>query len=80
MPRFNLIKYGDIYLKKSTSLLKCCKDKPAQKNSNGNIARFNEANVPTYLFKRREKIADKTDNYGAKYVHMMVPLKYLSNF
>ena len=55
MPRFNLIKYGNIYLKKSASLLKCCKDKPAQKNSNGNIARFNEANVPTYLFKRKEK-------------------------
>ena len=74
------MKYSDIYLKKSACLLQYCKDEPAQRNNNGNIARFNEANVPTCLFKRKEKIADKTDNYGAKYVHMTVPLKYLSNF
>ena len=55
-----------------------CKDIPAV-NNNGSIFEFNDANA-TDSFNFKAKITGATDNNGRKYVEIMVPLKYLSNF
>ena len=48
--------------------------------NNGDITDFNESNADTNLFILKVKLTRQTGNNGAKYVEIMLPLKYLSNF
>ena len=69
MPMYNLIEYSDNYSKTSGSLWQYCRDEP-----NSNLA-------DSKSFKSKIKITGKTpDDGNAKYVEIIVPLKYLSNF
>ena len=69
MPMYNLIEYSDNYSKTSGRLWQYCRDEP-----NGNLA-------DSKSFKSKIKITGKTpDDGNAKYVEIIVPLKYLSNF
>ena len=79
MPMYNLIAYSDNYLKASRSLWKFCRDEPAV-DDNGAVTDFTEANADTNSFKRKEKLIVQTGSNGTKYVDIMVPLKYLSDF
>ena len=69
IPMYNLIEYSNNYSKISGSLWQYCRDEP-----NGNLA-------DSKSFKSKIKITGKTpDDGNAKYVEIIVPLKYLSNF
>ena len=69
MPMYNLIEYIDNYSKTSGSLWQHYKDDP-----NDNLA-------DSESFKYKVKITGKTAADGnTKYVEILVPLKYLSNF
>ena len=69
MPMYNLIEYSDNYAETSGSLWQYYRDEP-----NDNLA-------TSESFKSKIKITGKTpDNANEKYVEIMVPLKYLSNF
>ena len=69
MLMYNLIEYSDNYLKTSGSLWQYYRDEP-----NNNLA-------DSETFKSKIKITGKTPAAGnEKYVKIMVPLKYLSNF
>ena len=69
MPVYNLIEYRDNYSKTSGRLWQYYKDDPK-----GNIENSES-------FKYKIKITAKTPNNGnTKYVEIIVPLKYLSNF
>ena len=78
MPMYNLIEYSDNYAKTAESLWQYCKYIPAR-NANDEIIVFSEDNT-TDSFKFKAKIIGETGNDGTKYVEIMVPLKYLSNF
>ena len=66
---YNLIEYSDNYTKTSGSLWQHYKDEP-----NDNLE-------DSESFKSKIKITGKTpDDDNEKYVEIMVPLKYLSNF
>ena len=78
MPMYNLIEYSDNYAKTTGSLWQYCKDIPAR-NANNEIIIFSDDNT-TDSFKFKAKITGQTGNDGTKYVEIMVPLKYLSNF
>ena len=69
MPMYNLIEYSDNYSKTSGILWQYYKDNPIDNIENSE------------LFKYKIKITGKTPNNGnTKYVEIIVPLKYLSNF
>ena len=69
MLMYNLTEYSDNYLKTSGSLWQYYRDEP-----NNNLA-------DSETFKSKIKITGKTPAAGnEKYVKIMVPLKYLSNF
>ena len=69
MPMYNLIEYSDSYSKTSGSSWQCDKDDP-----NDNLGNSES-------FKSKVKITGKTPAVGnIKYVEIIVPLKYLSNF
>ena len=78
MPLYNLIEYSDNYAKTTGSLWQYCKDIPAR-NANDEITRFTGGNT-TDSSKFKAKITGETRNDGTKYVEIIVPLKYLSNF
>ena len=78
MPMYNAIEYSDNYAKTTGRLWQYCKDIPAR-NANNEIIIFAENNT-TDSFKFKAKITGQTGNDGTKYVEIMVPLKYLSNF
>ena len=75
MPMYNLIEYSDIYSKTSGSLWQYYRDE----DGNNNIINFPPDNNNSILFKVKEKITGQAENYGTKYVEIMVPSKYLSN-
>ena len=79
MPMYNLIEYSDNYAKATGSLWQYCKDIPARNANDGEIITF-DANNLTDSFKFKAKITGQTGDDGTKYVEIMVPLKYLSNF
>ena len=69
MPMYNLVEDSDNYAKTSGSLWQYYRDEP-----NDNLA-------DSESFKSKIKITGKTPNNGnEKYVEIMIPLKYLSNF
>ena len=69
MPMYNLIEYSNNYSKTSGSLWQYYKDDP------------NDSLTGSKSFKSKVKIIGNTPNSGnTKYVGIMVPLKYLSNF
>ena len=74
MPIYNLIEYSDNYSKTS----EYCKDIPAVGNNNA-ITNFAENNL-TDSFNFKAKMTGQFEDDGTKYVEIMVPLKYLSNF
>ena len=78
MPMYNLIEYSDNYAKTTGSLWQYCKDIPVRDNNNL-IGGFTAANL-TDSFNFKAKITCQTGNDGTKYVEIIVPLKYLSNF
>ena len=78
MPMYNLIEYSDNYAKTTGILWQYCKDIPARDNNN-NVIAF-DANNLTDSFNFKVKITGQTGDDGTKYVEIMVPLKYLSNF
>ena len=78
MPMYNLIEYSDNYAKTTGSLWQYCKDIPAR-NDNNQIFNFVVNNL-TDSFNFKVKFTGQTGNDGTKYVEIMVPLKYLSNF
>ena len=78
MPMYNLIEYSDNYAKTTGSLWQYCKNIPAL-NTNDQIIIFAEGNL-TDSFNLKVKITGRTGNDRTKYVEIMVPLKYLSNF
>ena len=69
MPMYNLIEFSNNYSKTSGSLWQYYKDDP-----NDNI-------TDSESFKFKVKITGKTpNNRNTKYIEIIVPLKYLSNF
>ena len=78
MSMYNLIEYSDNYAKSTGRLWQYCKDIPAR-NDNDEIIIFDVNNV-TDSFNFKVKFTGRTGNNGTKYVEIMVPLKYLSNF
>ena len=78
MPMYNLIEYSDNYAKTTGSLGQYGKDIPAR-SANDEIIIF-DVNKTTDSLKFKAKITGKTGNDGTKYVEIIVPLKYLSNF
>ena len=78
MPMYNLIDYSNNYSKTSGSLWQYCKDIPEVDNNNA-IINFTENNF-TNSFNFKVKMTGQTGDDGTKYVEIMVPLKYLSNF
>ena len=69
IPMYNLIGYSDNYSKTYGSLWQYQKDEP-----NNNLA-------DSKTFKSKSKMTGNTLNDGnTKYVEIIVPLKYLSNF
>ena len=76
MRMYNLIEYRDNYSKKSGSLWKYCKDKPAL-NNNGDIVDFNGASA-TDSFNFNTKLTGQTDDdREINNVKILVPLKFL---
>ena len=75
---YNLIEYSDNYWKTSGSFLEQHRKKPFIDNN------IDIIDVPDGLdstsFKYQQKITCQTRNDGTKYVQIMIPLKYLSNF
>ena len=78
MPMYNLIEYSDNYAKTTGSLWQYFKDIPAR-NANDEIVILADGNT-TDSFNFKVKITGPTGNDGTRYVEIMVPLKYLSNF
>ena len=69
MQMYNLIEYSDNYSKTSGSLWQYYKDDP------------NDIIAHSKSFKFKIKITGKTpDDGNTKYVEIIIPLKYLSNF
>ena len=79
MPMYNVIEYSDNYAKTTRRLWQYCKDIPARNANTDEIIAF-DANNLTDSFKFKAKITGQTGDDGTKYVEIMVPLKYLSNF
>ena len=81
MSMYNLIEYGDDYLKTFGILWQYCGNELAV-NDNGAINNFTKANTITdsFKFKIKEKMIGQTGNNDTKNVEMMLPLKYPSNF
>ena len=78
MPMYNLIEYGDNYLKTSGSLWQYCKEIPAV-NKEDNIVNFNGDNA-TDSFNFKTKITGQTNGDGdIDNIEIIVPFKYLSN-
>ena len=75
----NLTEYNDNYSKTSGSLWQYYRDAPAL-NNNGGIVNFPADNNHSASLKFKTKIAGRAGNDGSKYVEIMVPSKYLSNF
>ena len=78
IPMYNLIEYSHNYSKASGSLWQYFKDIPAVDNHNA-IANFTDNNL-TDSCDFKIKITGQTGDDGTKYVEIMLPLKYLSNF
>ena len=78
IPMYNLIEYGDNYVKTTESLWQYCKDIPARNNNNEIIVSVRNNLTDSFNFK--VKFTGQTGNNGTKNVEIMVPLKYLSNF
>ena len=78
MSMYNLIEYSDNYAKTTGSSWQYSKDIPAR-NDNNEITVFTRNNH-TDSFNFKVKFTGQTGNNGTKYVEIIVPLKYLSNF
>ena len=79
MPMYNLIEYSDPYLKVSRSLWQYNRDEPAL-NANSEVIDFPANNNNSASLKFKQKITGQKRNSVAKYVKIMVSLKYLSDF
>ena len=79
MPMYNLIEYSHNYTKTSRSLWQYYRDESALTDA-GAIENFHVGNNNSASFKFKQKITGVTGANGSKYVEIMVPLKYLSNF
>ena len=71
------MEHSDNYSKTSVSLWQNYRDEPVLSDT-GAIRGFHVSN--SALFKFKQKITGVTGGDGTKYVKMMVPLKYLSDF
>ena len=49
-------------------------------NDDGAITNFTSANATTNSFNLKVKLTGQTGNYSTKYVEIIIPLKYFSNF
>ena len=78
MSMHNLIEYSDNYSKTSGSVWQYYRDERALNNV-GIILDFPDANNSASS-KFKQKITGQTGKDGTKDVHIMVPLKHLSNF
>ena len=78
MPMYNLIEYSDNNSKTSGSLWQYTKDIPEVNNNNA-IVDFTNNNL-TDSFNFKVKMKGQTGDNGIKYVEIMVPLQYISNF
>ena len=78
MPMYKLIEYSNNYSKTSGSLWQYTEDILAVDNNNATV-NFTEHNL-TDSFNLKAKMTGQTGDDGTKYVEIMVPLKYLSNF
>ena len=79
MPMHNLIEYSDPYLKASRSLWQYNRDELAL-NANSEVIDFPANNNNSASLKFKQKITGQKRNSVAKYVKIMVSLKYLSDF
>ena len=79
MPMYNLLEYSDAYLKMSESLWQYYRDELALDGNNKSLD-FPANNNNSASFKFKQQITGQTGNGRTKYVEIMVPLKYLSNF
>ena len=75
MPMYNLIEYGDIYLK-TGSLWQYYRDELLLIY----IIMVIIIILNSILFKFKQQITGQTENGGTKNVEVMVPFKYPSNF
>ena len=79
IPMYNLIECSDPYLKASRSLWQYNRDEPAV-NANSEVIDFPANNNNSASLKFKQKITGQKRNSVAKYVKIMVSLKYLSDF
>ena len=79
IPMYNLIECSDPYLKASRSLWQYKRDEPAV-NANSEVIDFPANNNNSASLKFKQKITGQKRNSVAKYVKIMVSLKYLSDF
>ena len=79
MPMYNFIEYSDAHSKISGSLWQYHRNELAL-DDNKNTIDFPANNNNSNSFKFKQQITGQTGNRDAKYVGIMVPLKYLSNF
>ena len=79
IPMYNLIECSDPYLKASRSLWQYNRDEPAL-NANSEVIDFPANNNNSASLKFKQKITGQKRNSVAKYVKIMVSLKYLSDF
>ena len=80
MPMYNLVEYSHIYFRTSGSLWQCYTDEPDELDNASAIIDFLVNNNNNVSFKFKEKITSQTGTDSTKYVEILVPLKYLSNF
>ena len=78
MPRHNLIKYSEHYLKSSGSLWQYQRDEPFINDEDVTIDIPDDPDSAS--FKYKQKVTFQTGYAETKGVKIMVPLKYLSNF
>ena len=79
MPMYNLMDYSDNFSRTSGSLWQYYRDEP-DLTDNGGIKNFHVGDNNRASFKFKQKITGVTAAGGTKYVEIMVPLNYLSNF
>ena len=79
IPMYNLIECSDPYLKASRSLWQYNRDEPAV-NANSEVINFPANNNNSASLKFKQKITGQKRNSVAKYVKIIVSLKYLSDF
>ena len=79
IPMYNLIECSDPYLKALRSLWQYNRDEPAV-NANSEVIDFPTNNNNSASLKFKQKITGQKRNSVAKYVKIMVSLKYLSDF